>query len=164
MIDAEHHAIAALESLGHLGDAEGRNIYDEALNRALDPLRTCPAVEVICAMCAFGRRLAYMAIDKHAAYVAATQDRAKPRARLGGMSDLASPPPSPVQGFAGWIQLADGGATSVRLVDRPANNAGYPLRLKFICRDCGAETITTNTRRLRLILAAYRDGVSTIRL
>jgi len=146
----------ALSVLDRLGKAEGRAIYDPLLNVALEPLRHHPAVEALCSDPRCRRRVAWLALDNRAAYVAATEGRAKPKDRRGGLSDLAQPQPRRNTGLLPWIELAENGLTSVRTVDFK-NPAGYPLRLKFVCR-CGRDYTTTNTHRLRDLITAIAAG------
>lgn len=154
-------AALAHERLRSLGDAEGKRIYDPTLNDALNPLRSLPAIEVVCGSPRCGLRVGWWAIDSGHAYIAATEARAKPKQRLGGMSDLASPAVHSGR-FLPWIALAETGRTSVRLVDF-RNPSGFPLRLKFVCRR-GHDHTTTNTYRLQLFLAAIAAGKDKIYL
>jgi hypothetical protein len=153
---ATAHAIALLEALG---GAEDKQIMDPQLNAALDPLRRLPAVEVVCGRCY--SRVAWWALDSSLAFVAATEHRAKPRERRGGISDLAQPSNTHLMGFLPWIQLAQDGNTSVRLVD--IHTSGYPIRLKFVCR-CGADYTLRNTSRLRTYLTAIEADSGKIML
>jgi hypothetical protein len=147
---AASDATAALEELG---DAEDKRIMDPRLNAALNPLRRMPALEVVCGRCY--SRVGWWALDSSLAYVAATEHRAKPRERLGGISDLAQPSNRHLSGFLPWIELARDGKTSVRLVD--IHTSGYPIRLRFVCR-CGADYTLKNTPRLRIYLASVEAG------
>ena len=159
---SQSEAQAALAALERLGDAEGRAIFDGSLRAALTPFRTHAALEVICGRRECGRRIAWWALDTDAAFVAATERRARPRERLGGMRDLAKPLPRKNHGLLPWIELAQSGRTSVEIADW-RNASGYPLRLKFTCR-CGAVYTTTNTRRIQLYLTALSRGSGTILL
>jgi hypothetical protein len=150
----------ALEVLDRLGGAESSGIYEPRLNAVLQPLRALPAIEVCCGRDLCRARIGWWAIDHSVAYIAATQERAKPKRRLGGMSDLAEPQPRRNAGLLPWIELAESGKTRVRLVDWK-NASGFPLRLSFHCR-CGAEYVTRNTTRLRLFLSAAAAGTGTI--
>lgn len=157
---SQSDARAALAVLDQLGDAEGRKIYDGALRAAVTPLRMLPAIDVVCGRRDCGRRLAWWALDIDAAYVAATERRARPKQRRGGMSDLAKPDRRTKPGLLPWIELAGSDTTTVQIADWE-NPSGYPLRLKFRCR-CGAVYTTTNTHRLRLYLTATSRGSSII--
>jgi hypothetical protein len=140
----------ALEVVEALPDVEGRSIYSGVLNRALDPLRSSPALEVLCGRngdCS--KRLAWWALDSTYAFVVATQRLRKRSERRGGISDLAVPNPREREGILPWIELADGGETTVRTVD--VKTTGFPIRLKFVCT-CGADYTTTNTVRLKAFL------------
>lgn len=151
--ESREAARLALEMVEALPDVEGRRIYNESLNRELEPLRPLPALEVLCGRndrCS--KRLAWWALDSALAFVAATQRRAKASERRGGMSDLAIPNPREHEGILPWIELADGGKTTVRTVD--VKTMGYPIRLKFVC-PCGADFTTTNTTRLKTILKGH---------
>lgn len=158
--DHSDAARVALDVLDRLGGAEGRDIYQPQLNAVLEPLRALPAIEVCCGKDRCRARMGWWAIDHNVAYIAATQERAKPKRRFGGMSDLAEAQPRRNAGLLPWIELAESGTTRVRLVDWK-NASGFPLRLSFHCR-CGAEYVTRNTTRLRLFLTSVAAGRSTI--
>ncbi len=160
-IDLPDAADLALARIHQLGNVEGRSIYDPPLNRLLDPFRVLPALEIICSPQTCGRRLAWCAIDRGHAFVAATEKRAKPKQRRGGMSDLAQPD-QPTGRFFPWIELAEAGHTTVRPVDYQ-NPSGFPLRLDFVGR-CGHSHVTKNTTRLQAFLTAARSSNGRIHL
>jgi hypothetical protein len=157
--DHQERAARALEALKTVGGAEQRNVYDPTLRAALDPLRSHPALEATCVRC--GHRLAWWALDADVAYVAATQHRAKPKYRRGGISDLAQPSPRTKPGVQPWIELAESATTTVRLVD--VSTPGYPVRLGFVC-ECNARYTLRNTTRLEQYLNAIQADSGTIRL
>jgi len=151
-------AQAAVLVLDEVGDAEGVNIRDARLKGALEPLAGTPALEVCCGRCR--GRVAWWAPETVGAFIAATQGRAKPRRRHGGISDLAEPAPRTSIGLAPWIELASSGKTSVTIEDWK-NPSGWPLRLRFTCR-CGAQYTRTNTTRMREYLTAIGSENSMI--
>jgi hypothetical protein len=151
--DAREFARLALEEIDRMPDVEQRRIYAGSLNAALEPLRNLPAVEVLCGARGCTRRVCWWALAPGVASVAATEHLAPPKRRFGGIADLAEPK-DPQRHVFGWIELAERGTTSVRLVD--VKTPGWPVRLKFVCR-CGADYTLTNTVRLRRFLTAIRS-------
>jgi hypothetical protein len=153
-------ARAALARLEEIEDAEGRRLYDGALNTALQPLRTLQPLPVECGRCYRG--VAYYGLEPGAAIVAACQRRAALHRRsIGGAAALSRQDPHPMgSAKAGWIEHAETTASSVRLVDR--YTPGHPVRLKLICPRCGKPCVLTNTRRLQQFLTAIGSGSSRI--
>lgn len=153
-------ARAALARLEKIENAEGRQLYDDALNTALQPLRALPPLPVECGRCYRG--VAYYGLETGAAIVAACQRRAPLHGRsIGGAAALSRQDPHPMgSAKAGWIEHAETNASSVRLVDR--YTPGHPVRLKLICPRCGRQYMLTNTRRLGQFLTEVAKGSSRI--
>jgi hypothetical protein len=151
----------ALDVLEQLPDVEGRRIYDHDLKAALEPLRRLPAIEVLCGRRGCHRRVAWWGLDYSENFVAAAARRSPPKSRTGGIDDLGGPSPRLKPGLWPWIELAESGTTSVRLVD--TQTPGYPIRLKFVCK-CGADYTLTNTTRLRAYLETVRNGTGHVLL
>jgi hypothetical protein len=155
-LDPELRAAAdsALREIGRIGRVERNQIYDHALNAALDPLRRL-TLGSACGSCSHDT--AWCALDSTVAFVAAFQRRCPPKQRRGGIADCFDPDPSPIgHARAPWILLAETGKTSVTLVD--VSTPGYPIRLRITCPRCGAEHITTNTTRLKQFVTTVSRG------
>lgn len=155
----------ALQFCGGPDAADGAAMHsNEALRRALDPLRLLPALEVRCGRCGHG--IAYAALDPTLAYVVSGNRRQPPKKRRGGVFDWAGiEPGGPGHGFPEWVEDAKAGKGTVRPTgERPGIASGFPERRTHSCTRCKASYTHTNTRLLQMFLYALNSSDTEIRL
>ncbi len=145
--------------------ADGAAMHsNQALRRALDPLRLHPALGVRCGRCGHG--IAYAALHPTLAYVMSGNKLQPPKKRRGGAFDLAGIEPGGLgHGFDEWVEDARAGKGTVHPTgERPGIASGFPERRTHRCRRCNASYTHTNTRLLQMFLRAIATNDADIRL